>query len=101
MLAIGLTPTPTGREGGSLTGQHVAHLITANGKFAVAAATLLRAHPAILYQDRAEELQNPTHTRKAASKTRYTCPVCTLHAWAKPGARLLCGTCREAMQADS
>lgn len=27
---------------------------------------------------------------KSASKTRYTCPSCELHAWAKPGARLVC-----------
>ena len=33
------------------------------------------------------------------SKTRYTCPSCELHAWAKPGARLMCGDCEILMEA--
>ena len=37
---------------------------------------------------------------KSASKTRYTCPSCELHAWAKPGARLVCGQCDEPMAAE-
>ena len=37
---------------------------------------------------------------KSASKTRYTCPNCELHAWAKPGARLVCGECDEPMAAE-
>ena len=37
---------------------------------------------------------------KSASKTRYTCPSCELHAWAKPGARLACGECDEPMAAE-
>ena len=36
---------------------------------------------------------------KSASKTRYTCPSCGLHAWAKPGARLMCGECEILMEA--
>ena len=36
---------------------------------------------------------------KSASKTRYTCPSCGLHAWAKPGARLMCGDCEIVMEA--
>lgn len=77
MLAIGLTPTATGREGGSLTGQHMTRLISENGRFAAAAKALLRAHPAILYQDRAEELQNPARVCKAASENPlYLPPLC-------------------------
>ena len=37
---------------------------------------------------------------KSASKTRYTCPSCDMNAWAKPGARLVCGECDEPMAAE-
>ena len=33
--------------------------------------------------------------KKAASKTKYTCPNCDANAWAKPEAQLICGTCYE------
>jgi predicted SprT family Zn-dependent metalloprotease len=51
------------------------------------------------------ELWDDTEARKkrkakSASKTRYTCPSCELHAWAKPGVRLVCGECDEPMAAD-
>jgi hypothetical protein len=32
---------------------------------------------------------------KAASKIRYTCPVCDLHAWAPPDTKLICGECEQ------
>jgi hypothetical protein len=38
--------------------------------------------------------------KKAASKTKYTCPLCDLNAWAKPDARLICGDCSEEMEAE-
>jgi hypothetical protein len=31
--------------------------------------------------------------KKAASKTKYTCPVCGTNAWAKPGTVLIYGEC--------
>jgi hypothetical protein len=99
MLTIGLTPTATGEPGGKMTGQKVTHLITENGPFANAAAALLRDHPAILYFDRAQDLDG-ARKKKAASKTKYTCPTCGLNAWAKPDAKLLCGTCQENMESE-
>ncbi len=41
-----------------------------------------------------------TRPKKAASKTKYTCPSCRANAWAKPDARLVCGDCAEPMQAE-
>jgi predicted SprT family Zn-dependent metalloprotease len=99
MLTIGLTPTATGQPGGKMTGQKVTHLIDANGPFANAAAALLREHPAILYHDRAQDLDE-TRKKKAASKTKYTCPTCGLNAWAKPQVTLICGTCRVPLESE-
>jgi hypothetical protein len=94
MLEIGLTPTNTGDPGGNQTGQQMAHLIEPAGRFANAATRLLSEHPAILYADLAQDT-DPARRRKALSKTKYTCPVCSLNAWAKPDVLLICGTCKE------
>src|SRR3954464_3739639 len=74
MQEVGLTPTDTGKTGGKETGQHMSHVIAEAGRFASAVATLLREHPATLYHDRSGE-QDPVRKKKAASKTKYTCPV--------------------------
>ena len=39
--------------------------------------------------------------KKAASKTRYTCPACGLNAWAKPEIHIVCGDCDERMNAET
>ena len=36
--------------------------------------------------------------RKAASKTKYTCPDCEQNAWARPSANLVCGDCEVQME---
>jgi hypothetical protein len=92
MLEIGLIPTDTGQIGGKETGQKMSHLIAEDGRFASAVAALLQEHPATLYHDRSSE-QDPIRKKKAASKTKYTCPVCGLNAWAKPAEPLICGKC--------
>jgi hypothetical protein len=51
----------------------------------------------ILYRDRLGE-EEATRRRKAASKTKYTCPGCRTNAWAKPGVNLVCGDCGETME---
>ncbi len=99
MREIGLIPTATGEPGGKETGQKMTHLIEENGRFASAVQTLLAEHPAILYHDRS--VSDAERRKKAASKTKYTCPSCGLNAWAKPEAPLVCGNCQEPMQAEN
>jgi Uncharacterized protein conserved in bacteria len=98
MREIGLIPTATGEPGGKETGQKMTHLIEENGHFANAATKLLVEHPAILYHDRSSE-NDTTRKKKAASKTKYTCPGCGLNAWAKPDALLVCGSCKKSLEA--
>jgi hypothetical protein len=52
----------------------------------------------ILYHDRAGD--GHARRKKAASKTKYTCPVCEMNAWAKPDAHLICGDCNEELEAE-
>ncbi len=99
MHEIGLIPTATGEKGGKETGQKVTHIINENGHFARAVKKLLAEHPAILYADLSEN--DAASKKKAASKTKYTCPGCGLNAWAKPDAPLVCGACQEPMQAEN
>jgi hypothetical protein len=99
MREIGLIPTDTGKPGGKETGQSVSHLIAEDGRYAQAATKFLGEHPAILYQDRSGD--DAIRKKKAASKTKYTCPICELNAWAKPSALLVCGSCQEIMLAEN
>jgi predicted SprT family Zn-dependent metalloprotease len=98
MREIGLIPTDTGQPGGKETGQSMTHTIAEGGHFAQACAAFLATGAAILYHDRAGD--GETRKKKAASKTRYTCPACRTNAWAKPNTKLICGDCEEPMQAE-
>jgi len=100
MREIGLIPTDTGEIGGKETGQKVSHLIDEHGRFAKVVTAFLQKHPAILYQDQSSE-NDVIRKKKAASKTKYTCPSCGLNAWAKPEASLVCGDCKKRMRYEN
>ncbi len=91
MKEVGLQPSHTGEPGGKETGQKVTHYIIERGAFALCVARLKATGFAIRWQSRGAEDQE--RQKKAASKTKYTCPGCELNAWAKPGAVLICGEC--------
>jgi predicted SprT family Zn-dependent metalloprotease len=93
MAEVGLEPMAADGSG-KTTGQKMCHEIVAGGRFDVVCAEFLAAGHVVLYRDRAEDgEQQEKRQKKAASKTKYTCPGCDLNAWAKPGAHLLCGDC--------
>ncbi len=100
MREIGLIPSATGEPGGKETGEKVSHYIDEGGRFAASCTAFLASSAAILYHDRAGEGEDAARRKKAASKTRYTCPSCRANAWAKPDAKLICGECDEPMQAE-
>lgn len=97
MRTVGLIPTDTGEQGGKETGQKVTHYIEQGGAFDKACSSFLAKNPAALYHDRAGE-DAVARRKKAASKTKYTCPSCELNAWAKPGVLLICGECEEELE---
>ena len=76
MREVGLIPTDTGQPGGKDTGQKVTHNIEQGGRFDQACTAYLAADAAILYHDRAGDGEAATRKKKAASKTKYTCPAC-------------------------
>ena len=90
MKEVGLFPSHTGEPGGKETGQRVTHYIIADGAFAASFARLRSAGFALRWQSRVDE---GGQRKKAASKTKYTCPNCGRNAWAKPDSELICGGC--------
>jgi predicted SprT family Zn-dependent metalloprotease len=101
MREIGLIPTATGEPGGREVGQKMTHMIEPGGRFEQACTAYLATGTAILYHDRAGDGEAAvTRKKKAASKTKYTCPTCGMNAWAKPDAHLMCGDCSEDMEAE-
>jgi hypothetical protein len=50
------------------------------------------------YVELSDAAERAARERKAASKTRYTCPGCAANAWAKPGTWLACGACNLPME---
>jgi ribosomal protein S27AE len=90
MREVGLQPTTTGKEGGAETGQAVTHFILAQGRYETAYAKLAATGMQLNWQS----LPAMGKGRgKISSKTKFTCSECGQNAWAKPGARLICGEC--------
>ena len=97
MREIGLIPSNTGKPGGKETGQRMDHYIDEHGTFSHAANEILENGPVVQHQD---QVDDATRKKKAASKTKYSCPTCDLNAWAKPEANLWCGDCEEPMKPE-
>jgi hypothetical protein len=101
MEEIGLMPSDTAEAGGKRTGQKVSHYILAGGRFKAVAEKLLKAGFRLEYASRESEGAGGSGgEKKPSSKTKFTCGGCSQNAWAKPGARLICGDCEEEMEAE-
>jgi SprT-like family len=98
MKAVGLHPSNTGKEGGKETGQRVTHYIAPGGPFDRACSELVKQGYAVRYIDLWGDPDK--RKKKAASKTKYTCPDCGLNAWGKPDIYLVCGDCSERMNVE-
>lgn len=108
MDAVGLVASETGKPGGKATGRRISHYIRAGGAFDQSCTALLPTGFIIPWLAKttahAESEDDPAgiaQKQKLASKTKYTCAACGLNAWAKPDARLVCGTCSRALTATA
>lgn len=98
MDKVGLVPSTTGAPGGKRVGQRCSHYIEPEGRYQRAFRAFIAGHQGELYADLWGD--DAKKKKKAASKTKYSCPSCDLNAWAKPGARLVCGDCEEPLVAE-
>lgn len=110
MESIGLIPSDTGKKGGARVGQSMTHYIKTDGPYKRAYDDLASKGQYLMWTavpfdnddtsptkpDSIKEKQTQVE-KKNKSKTRYTCPVCMLNAWAKPDVSLFCGDCEEEM----
>src|SRR5450755_4125097 len=91
MEEVGLMPSSTGEPGGRRTGQRMSNYVISGGAFETVCDRLLASGLTINWQDACGGAKD--RKRKAASKTKFTCPDCGQNAWAKETASLLCGYC--------
>jgi len=92
MSVVGLIPSDTGQIGGKETGQRMSHYVDPGGRFDRACTKLVNKGFTIPWHALTAG-DEETRKKKAASKTKYTCPSCDLNAWAKPDSELVCGEC--------
>jgi hypothetical protein len=97
MIEVGLMASDTGLEGGKQTGQHMTRDIVAGGAFDRAADELLATDFQLNWQSAAWSARSRP---KGKNKVKYTWPSCGQNAWAKPEASLVCGDCKEEMEAQ-
>lgn len=98
MAAVGLIASNTGKPGGKQTGSQMTHYIEPNGKFEIACESLLKTGFTIPVKELWSDEDKKKAKKKAASKTKFTCPDCDANVWGKPDTLVNCGVCDIAME---
>ncbi len=112
MEEIGLMPSDTGKPGGARTGSRVAHFVIEDGPFEVTANLLIKSGFVIRWGDRlapeaslksarSADSQAASEPAKPKDRIKFTCPNCSLNAWAKPSAELKCVPCDACLRANT
>jgi predicted SprT family Zn-dependent metalloprotease len=105
MQSIGLQPTSTGKDGGAETGDVMDHIIVADGPFDRTVRKMLARGLIVSWTEQPEKHTAPDDDAedsksKSGKRIRYVCPHGDTKAWAKHGAKLVCGEHMEAMEAN-
>lgn len=111
MKEVGLYPSNTGAQGGKETGQQMMHFIISGGAFERATKKLTARGFGITWAE-AEGIKLPSPGEPGdgddkpkpepipkGNRFKYRCPGCGLNAWGKPHIVLMCGKCKETMEA--
>ena len=108
MRSIGLQPTSTGKDDGAETGDVMGHMILPDGAFERAVKKLLAKGPVVPLIEQPEKRADagddddeaPEAESKSGKRVRYVCPHGDTKAWAKHGAKLICGEHMAAMEVN-
>ena len=107
MRSIGLQPTSTGKDDGAETGDVMGHIIVADGPFDRTVRKLLARGLIVLWIEQPEKHPAPDDDdedakadSKSGKRVRYICPHGDMKAWAKHGAKLVCGEHMVAMEVN-
>lgn len=103
---LGLMPSSTGFPGGKKVGEKMAEYILPGGLFEDKLKCLLSTDFSITWRDRfppdTTKLENPGEEKESlesrSNRRKYSCPKCSLNAWAKPKSRLICGECQNQLE---
>ena len=116
MITLGLMPSTTGKPGGKKTGVGMSDYVLDGGLFVCSYEQFVELGYEIRWssmlvtsngQASANDGQTPADNvnqddrereQKKQSKTKFSCAVCGLNAWAKPQAKLGCVVCTTVMQ---
>lgn len=98
MEEIGLMPSNTGAPGGARTGQNMDDYIIEGGPFEWVCEDFLMCNDAFLFFSILRMTLIKAQPKK--SKILYECHDCGQKAWAKPGAKLMCGECEVILEAE-
>ena len=71
------------------------HYIAPGGAYSAAYAKPKASGFQLHWESAPDGKQGGARAKKAASKTKFTCPECGQNVWAKPDAVLICGDCYE------
>lgn len=98
MESVGLMPTSTGVPGGARIGYKVTHMVIDGGPYDQAFESLPDEFKLPwLCEEPAKAEAKP----RKKSKIKYECPECEdTRAWAKPGAKIMCGDCEVPLVAE-
>ncbi|MBV9693918.1 MAG: hypothetical protein JO261_09465 [Alphaproteobacteria bacterium] len=107
MRSIGLQPTSSGKDDGAETGDVMGHIIVADGPFDRTVRKMLAKGLIVSWieqpdklADVAEDDDGEVKESKSGKRVRYICPHGDTKAWAKHGAKLVCGEHMEAMEVN-
>jgi hypothetical protein len=108
MKSIGLQPTSTGKDDGPETGDVMGHLIVPDGPFDRVVRKQLARGLVVSWTEQPEKRPVPgddvdgnedaQDESKSGKRVRYICPHGDMKAWAKHGAKLVCGEHMEPME---
>jgi hypothetical protein len=108
MKSIGLQPTSTGKDDGAETGDVMGHIIVSDGAFDRAVRKLLAKGLVVSWIEQPEKQADTAEDddekvekeSKSDKRVRYLCPHRDTKAWAKHGAKLVCGEHMEPMEVN-
>lgn len=99
MLAVGLTPVSLDKPG-TMVGQRVTHEIDKPGAFWTAWTSMPNEYLLPFTHIPVQAGEKKKASKKAASKTKYSCPVCETNIWGKPGLNITCSDCEEKFEEE-
>jgi predicted SprT family Zn-dependent metalloprotease len=118
MVEVGLIPSNTGKPQGKMTGQKMTHYIEEEGRYQKAFTRMPKKYilpftslegevMKSLIEGAGSSSSEDEHKKRlrklhpiSRNKTKYSCPVCKVNVWGKPGLQIMCENCNESFESN-